>query len=146
VSHIRVTPNGVFQKSRKINSLDGKARAELPDRIAVDAEYDLDIPSDLLLQSIVIGVEIKPMDATVAILGWGDGGTLSQIGVIGSQERIVLPFIHRHIAVKAVTPVNSVIVTPLAYRTARGNAFVPPGKLIGKCPRSQAPPPLQVAK
>ena len=35
----------------------------MTDQISVDAEYDLDIQSDLLLQSIEVGVEVEPPHA-----------------------------------------------------------------------------------
>ncbi|GLS20201.1 hypothetical protein GCM10007874_32180 [Labrys miyagiensis] len=111
----------------------------MTDQILVDAEYDLDIPSDLLLQSIEVGVEVQPPDATVAILGWGRDGTLSQVGAFGSREALSLPFIHRHIAIRALSAVHSIIVSLRTYTMKPGEAFTPPGRLIGKFPHSAAP-------
>ena len=111
----------------------------MTDHILVDAEYDLDIPSDLLLQSIEVGVEVQPPDAKVAILGWGRDGALSQVRAFGSREALSLPFIHRHIAVKALTAVHSITVLLRTYRMVRGEAFTPPGNLIAAFPLSAAP-------
>ncbi|CAM5776924.1 hypothetical protein LMIY3S_05777 [Labrys miyagiensis] len=99
------------------------------DQISVDTEYDLEIPSHLLLDSIVIGVELVPNDASVVFLGWDSDGNLSRVNVIGSQERLSLPFIHRHIAAKATSPVLTVVVSLLGFNTAPGKPFRPPQRI-----------------
>ncbi len=104
----------------------------MPGKTKVDAEYDLDCVPNILLASVFVAIEIQPADARFMILGWAGDGSLMRLNVQGSQERLELPFVHRHIAVKSLEPIQSLAIVTLGYKPLKGEPFMPPMARIGR--------------
>ena len=81
-----------------------------------DLEVTLTAPPGGVLAAIFVKVEIDPVDSGCLIYGKDAGGKYQCIKVMGSHERLELPFAHPEIHVKYLKGLQNFRISTLGHR------------------------------
>lgn len=88
-------------------------------QITYNKEASLTVPSGGVLAAILVSVTVEPADAGCLIYGWQPDGKLGCVEVMGSQERVELPFAHPQVFLKYIGALESIQIHTLGWQEDR---------------------------